>query len=175
MIERIEDHRRELSVGAARVWGMLFWLAGVLALLVIGGFALVMAGPGAGGRDRELALTWMTVSLIVILIGLPGASALHWYLFRRHWRAGLITPSGFLQASLLLWAVFFICALIPLIGCFASGTIFPNIYLASIVLLLMLGTWPKGEAMVRAQSQTEEDTDDEVMHFGRTPDEQEAQ
>jgi hypothetical protein len=154
---------------------MIVWLGAVLVLLVTGGVALVVAGPGPNGADRDLAVSWMVGSLVLIGLALPIAAALHWFLFRRHWRAGLVTPRGFLQASLLLWGVFFICALVPLIGCFVAGTIFPNIYLATIVLLLLLGAWPKGEAMVSAQPRQEEDTDDEVMHFGRTTDERERQ
>jgi hypothetical protein len=150
---------------------MLLWLGCVLFLLAMIGVALINAAPGQDQANRALAINWTIGSLVLIGAALPAAAGLHWYLFRRHWRAGRVTPRGFLIASTSLWLTFTLCGVIPIVGCLLSGTIFPNIYLAAIVLLLLLGTWPKGEAMVHTHPRDAEDTDEEVMHFGQTPDE----
>lgn len=168
MNDQHQGTQQEESVAAAKMargWAFIMWMVAMTLPLL--GFVVVML------RFRLDLVAGVTAGSTAVLFGVlfccaalaTAAGFLHRYLLRRYWQNGVVTPRGYLIASTTLWSGITAAAIVALIGCLLDGSLFPNIVVAGLMVLLLTATWPNGRPMTHRRSRSDEDDDEELLHL----------
>lgn len=145
---------------AAAVWAVM-----LLLLLGVAAFVLWLTLPAMSLYvSPARSDTFVPVAVITAVV-VPAALLLHWYLFRTYWQGGLVQPRGWLLASILLYSALSFCTVLALIGAAIDGSIFPNVFIAGLLLLVLLSVWPAGRAMRARRARSDEDDDVDLLHW----------
>ena len=145
---------------AAAVWGAM-----LLLLLGVAMFALWLTLPAMALYVSPARSDTFIPVVIITAIVVPVALLAHWYLFRAYWKGGLVQPRGFLLASIMLYSAITLCTVLALVGAVIDGSIFPNVFIAALLVLVLLSVWPAGRAMRVRRQRGEEDDDVDLLHW----------
>lgn len=165
------NERVHLSPTAAVQIAAALWAMMLLLLLGVAAFALWRTLPAMSLYVSPVRSDTFIPVAIVAAIVVSAALLVHAYMFRAYWRGGFVQPRGFLLASIVLYSALTMCTVMALIGAVIDGSIFPNFFLAGLLVLVLLSVWPAGRAMRVRRSRGEEDDDVDLLHFA--PDEDE--
>ena len=154
-----------LPIPSVLGWAFTIWLAMLLLPLVMFVFTAAQVEPAMNDTPKSASV--LSIFVVIALCALIAAGVSFWHrrTFRKSWRDGVVPPSAFLRASVVLWAGLALAAIIPQIACIIEGTLFPHIVFAAIMMMTLTATWPKGRAMTRRRPQADEDDDDELGHL----------
>ena len=143
----------------------LMWLGAVIVCSLGFGVTLIyLRGHPLGPEPTPLGQTLIPAAIVAVALAVAGGFT-HRYLFRRYWKDGLVQPHGFLIASAVLWGCLTPAVLTPLVGAMIERRLAPNILVSTILLLLLLGTWPSGRAIRVRRAREAEDDDVELLHL----------
>ncbi len=163
--QQFRDNHAHLTAAAAVHIAMAIWGAMLILLLAVFVFtfsftiaAMEMRGPA---DDSRTFVPLLVVSAVVV----AASGFAHWYLFRLYWRDGLVQPKGYLLASIILYSGITLCVVLALIGNVIDGSLYPNILVAGMLVLLLMAVWPSGRAMRVRRARSEEDDDVELFHL----------
>lgn len=170
----LPDEHTHLTPGLAVQLAAAVWGAMLVLLLGVAVFVLWLTLPAMTVYVSPARSDTFLPVILVAAIVVPAALLTHWYMFRSYWQGGLVQPRGYLLASIILYSALTLCAVLALLGAVIDRSIFPNVFVAALLVLVLLSVWPAGRAMRVRRSRSEEDDDVELLHWA-PDDEQEQQ
>jgi hypothetical protein len=125
----------------------LWWV--VLLLLPFALFLGVVLSllASEGEPNPGIANTFFMVSLLWLLVTVPGAFALRSYCFRAYWEGRPVEPRSYLRGMITVWLSMEIGGILALLGCWASNSLMPCLLPAAVAFMLFTPFWPSGNAM----------------------------
>ncbi|MEX2670832.1 MAG: hypothetical protein WD294_01850 [Phycisphaeraceae bacterium] len=151
--------QRAMAVAIASWGGMLVLLLILLCLTVIVTWP-VLDAEGAAGIDG-----WFVSAMVLVAVLPTLAAFVHRRIFHtRRAERGVVTPNGYLLASLIMWGGITISGIWAAFGALMANEFIPHVIPLLIATFLLLGTWPNGKAMVKPRSR-ESDDDTELFHI----------
>lgn len=164
-LSRDDEPDRELTPGQALRQAWLWWFVLLVVPFLVFMGVLWTRTLGVAPTPRPmLADVFFVVSLVWMLLTVPGAFLLRNYCFRSYWEGRTVEPRSYVRGMLTIWLATEIGGLLALLGCAISGTWMPCLLPAALAFMLFTPFWPTGRAMVDPVGMAE---DDEVFRHPR--------
>ena len=138
------------------------WLILLAAPFVVLPFALHMTPSAFGDGPRPaLADRWFRIVMVYLLVALPAALLIRFYVFRGLRRGRPVLPRAYYIGMLIVWVVVAAAGLASELACVATATLVPNVLPALLALFVYLMLWPTGAAMEPRAAEPRQDTGEE--------------
>ncbi|HEX7009869.1 MAG TPA: hypothetical protein VF184_07800 [Phycisphaeraceae bacterium] len=142
-------------------WAWMAWTALLLTPFVLFVVTIAVIGLSAwgdgGGGSAFVSNLFFAISMIWLLVAVPGAFVLRSHCFRAYWEGGTVDPRSYLRGMLTIWLAAEIGGIVALLGCLLSGMLMPCLLPAAVAFMLFTPFWPTGEAMVHPVGAVDDD------------------
>lgn len=140
--------RRSAISAPTAIW--MAWLCWSLFLAIPFSVALWLGsrtGENPISTSRLSEERWFVYAMLFLALIAPGAFFWRERIYEGSQGGKTVTPGKYLAGMVSVWLALLAAGLFSLTGCFALGTMLPNIVPAFFSLALFLMLWPNGRSM----------------------------
>lgn len=125
----------------------IIWFALIVGQLGFGVIVYLQARSGQAGDQSQLQGQMLAIATAILI----GAIGLGYFArnqsYKKHWQANAVTPPGFFQGNLILFAALEFASFVTLVFVLLTGQLFPMILPAVASLAVQCVNYPSGLPM----------------------------
>ncbi len=129
----------------------IVWMVTVLLILALLALGVALAPSVAAARRPDLARPLQAAGLIVFFLLAIAGYVARLQLYKRHWRAHVIAPAGYLAGNVVLFGLLQVPAVLAFIGALVTGNRMPMLVPAGLAVVLCVLNYPSGAPMEPAE------------------------
>ncbi len=121
----------------------------VIFLIVI----IAMQGRLSGTPDPQMVATLHYISIGMVIAAVPVGMFIRSQMYKKFWVGNKVTPQGYLQGNLLLWAMCEGTSLFGLVVTMLADGFWPWVVPSALAMAVQVMNWPDGAPMRPAEPQ----------------------
>jgi hypothetical protein len=149
MSVQTEKHRGTLSPGLAmRIALPAYVVLLFFPLILLAVVYALYSHPGMSPRLGHGATTWFVLAMAYLAFAVPAALFYRRHVCAAYARGGMVAPRQYLQGMLTVWLTLEIGVVVPIVGCYVTGSFLPVLLPAAVAFVFLITLWPAGRMMI---------------------------
>ena len=133
---------------AIRIAWLTFIFLLFLPLILLAIVFALYSHPGMSPRLGHGATLWFVLGMAYLALAVPAALFYRRHVCGAYARGGVVAPRQYLVGMLTVWLTLEIGVVVPIVGCYVTGSFQPVLVPAAVALVFLDTLWPGGRMMI---------------------------